>query len=183
MRAVGGGRVREVHEPLGDAPADLVLADDGDVGALEHLGGARRARAWPAEWARASLPCHTWRRLVIGANGVGADDPVGGKPGVALELARGALGEGAEDAVDRAAREAERVERLLQHGHVVPVEVRQAQVEHPVAEGEARIDERRPRSVADDPVLGETRAEPETREPPASVAPRNTPSTPVRPRS
>ena len=90
-----------------------------------------------------------------GAHGVGAHDAVGGQTGVALELARGMLGEGAEDAVDRPAREAERVERLLQHGDVVPVEVRQAQVEHPVAEGEARVDERGPRPVADHPVLGE----------------------------
>ena len=80
------------------------------------------------------MSAQTWRRFTHRAHRLGPDDAVGRLPGVALELAHRPLGERAEDAVGLAAREAERVQRALQDADVAAVEVRQPQVEQPVAE-------------------------------------------------
>ena len=60
-----------------------------------------------------------------------------------------ALGECTEDAIGGAAGESERVERLLKNVDIVAVKMRKSQIEHTVAEREARIDESGPRIVSD----------------------------------
>jgi hypothetical protein len=88
------------------------------------------------------------------AHGVLPGDAIGREAHVALELANGRLAVGAKDTVDTPAREPERVERFLQCGDIVPVEVRHAQVQHAIAQSEGGIDECRSRFVADKPVFG-----------------------------
>ena len=44
---------------------------------------------------------------------------------------------------------------MLEHAYVVPVKVRESQVEHAIAEREARVDQRRPCCSADNAVLSE----------------------------
>ena len=139
-----GAGVGQVHEPLGDSNACLVVADYRESDARQHLGGASRRHVGLRVGLRVLAFPHV-AQVQDGARRLRTGDAVRGKARVALELAHRALGEGAEDAVDRAAREAEDAERLLEHAHVGAVEVRHAQVEHAVAEREARVDECRPR--------------------------------------
>ncbi len=94
-------------------------------------------------------------RFASACDGLGTHDAVGCETGVALELPDGSLGERAEDRVYVAAGETQRVQRLLHRADVAAVEVRHAQVQHAVAEGECRVDQRGPRRISDDPVLGE----------------------------
>ena len=82
----------------------------------------------------------------------GPADLVGRETGVALERAERALGLRPEDAVLAAGVEAERVEPALQLDHVVAAQHRLAQVEQPVAEREAALDQRGPRLGAADAV-------------------------------
>ena len=72
-------------------------------------------------------------------------DAIGGQAQVRLELAQGKLGERAEDAVDVAAGEAERGERLLQLLHVMTVEMGHAQVQRAVAQAKRCVHQGSPR--------------------------------------
>ncbi len=101
-----GAGVRQVHEPLGDADAGLVVTDHRESNAREHLGGAGRRHMGLRVGLRVLALPHV-AQVQDGARRLRAGDAVRGKAGVDLELADRALGEGAEDAVDRAAREAE----------------------------------------------------------------------------
>ena len=78
-------------------------------------------------------------QVLYRAHGVRADDSVSRQSAVALELTDRALGEASEDRVEWATREPERAERLLENAHIATVEVREAEVEHPIAEGECLI--------------------------------------------
>ena len=82
----------------------------------------------------------------------GPEMPSTVKPGVALELAQRARGLGTEDAVLAPGVEAEPVEGVLQRGDVVAAEVRRLQVQQPVAEHEATLDQRGPGLGPDDAV-------------------------------
>ncbi len=145
----------EVDEPLGNALTGLVVTDHHEPHAREHLGRADRRDVRGGVGLRVLALPHV-SEVQDRASRLGPGDTVRGESRVHLELANRALGEGAEDAVDHPAREAEHAERLLQHAHVCAVEVRHAQVEHAIAQREARIDKRRPGLIADEPVLGKT---------------------------
>jgi hypothetical protein len=75
------------------------------------------------------------------ANGVRSDDAVDCDSRVGLEVAHGALRKRAEDAVDGADGEPERVESTLHGADILTVEERIAEVEKPVAEGERGVNQ------------------------------------------
>ena len=119
--------------------------------AVRRAGGVAAQRLALAHRARPS------RRPAIRvassvATVAGPQTPSVVEAGVALELPERGLGLGPEDAVLAAGVEAEPVEPALQLGDVVAAQHRPAQVEQPVAEREAALDERAPRLRSADAV-------------------------------
>ena len=88
-------------------------------------------------------------QTVDGVEGVREGHAVGKQPHALLELLDRGLGVGAVLAVDRAARESQHVEALLELTDVVAVEVGEAKVEGAVSELVAFVYERRPGSRVD----------------------------------
>ncbi len=90
-----------------------------------------------------------------GADRLRPADAVGRQLDVALELGQRVGGVGTEDPVHPPGVEAEATEPALQLGHVVTPEVGAAQLERPVAEHPAGLDQRVPRDVVAHAVRGE----------------------------
>ena len=109
---------------------------------LQHVGGAGEAHVRRVVGRLLALPRMV--QVAQGGEGVGPGNAVGGQAQVQLELAQRQLRVGAEDAVHRAAGEAERAQSLLQFQHVVPVEIGHAQIQRPVAQAKRGVHQRRP---------------------------------------
>ncbi len=118
-------------EPVRCLPHRFHLADHGDRGC--GIGAARTTRRSAAMVSGPQTP-----------STVMAD--------VALELLERVLGAGAEDAVDPAGVEAERAEVLLELADVVAPQHRGREIEQPVTEAVAGLDERGPGLWSADPV-------------------------------
>ena len=103
--------------------------------ALEHVGRAGEAHVGTLFHLGLVHP----RVMQVAQDGVRVHprDAVGRKPHVELELAQRAFGIGPERTAHAAACEPERAEGRLQLFDVLPGEVRRAQIQQALAEGEA----------------------------------------------
>ena len=141
---IARGGVCHVPDAACHVAGDGVGRTDEDAVGLEDLHGAGKAHVAVDEVGVDRLALPHVVQAIDGVEGVLEGHAVGGEAHVGLELLHGRLGVRAVEAVDRAAREAEHVERHLQVAHVGTVEVGKAQVERAVTHVIGLVDQHDP---------------------------------------
>lgn len=131
--AVVGRRRGDVPHARCNAACDGVLTDDGNLEALEHVGGAGKADARLGLGNRGFALPHVMQTVDIGV-GILECHAVGKQADIFLELLQGRLGVRAKVAVVLTAGKTQNVECPLQGTNVGTMEIGHAQIKRAVAQ-------------------------------------------------
>ena len=131
--AVVGRRRGDVPHARCNAARDGVLTDDGNLEALEHVGGASKTDAGLGFGDRGLALPHMVQAVDVGV-GVLEGHAVGKQADIFLELLQGGLGMRTKVAVVFATGKAQNVESALQGLHIGAMEIGHAQIESAVAQ-------------------------------------------------
>lgn len=128
------GRCRgDIPHARRNAACDGVLADNGDLEALEHVGGASKTDTGLGFGDRGLALPHMVQAVDVGV-GVLEGHAVGKQADIFLELLQGGLGMRTKVAVVFATGKAQNVESALQGLHIGAMEIGHAQIQSAVAQ-------------------------------------------------
>ena len=131
--AAVGRRRGDVPHARCNAACDGVLTDDGNLEALEHVGGAGKTDARLGLGNRGLALPHVMQAVDIGV-GILERHAIGKQANIFLELLQSGLGVRAKIAVVLTAGKTQNVERALQDLNVGAMEIGHAQIERAVAQ-------------------------------------------------
>lgn len=131
--AAVGRRRGDVPHARCNAACDGVLTDDGNLEALEHVGGAGKTDARLGLGNRGLALPHVMQAVDIGV-GILERHAIGKQANIFLELLQSGLGVRAKIAVVLSAGKTQNVERALQGLNVGAMEIGHAQIERAVAQ-------------------------------------------------
>jgi site-specific DNA recombinase len=131
--AAVGRRRGDVPHARCNAACDGVLTDDGNLEALEHVGGAGKTDARLGLGNRGLALPHVMQAVDIGV-GILERHAIGKQADIFLELLQSGLGVRAKIAVVLTAGKTQNVERALQGLNVGAMEIGHAQIERAVAQ-------------------------------------------------
>lgn len=131
--AAVGRRRGDVPHARCNAACDGVLTDDGNLEALEHVGGAGKTDARLGLGNRGLALPHVMQAVDIGV-GILERHAIGKQANIFLELLQSGLGVRAKIAVVLTAGKTQNVERALQGLNVGAMEIGHAQIERAVAQ-------------------------------------------------
>ena len=158
--AAVGRRRGDVPHARCYAARDRVLADDGNLETLEHVGGARKTDARLGFGDRGLALPHMVQAVDVGV-GVLEGHAVGKQTDIFLELLQGGLGMRTKVAVVFATGKAQNVESALQGLHIGAMDIGHAQIQGAVAQLIRGVDQGAPTGDIDGMTGSKAAVEPE----------------------
>ena len=156
------GRCRgDIPHARRNTARDGVLADNGNLEALEHVGGASKTDARLGLGDRGLALPHVMQAVDIGV-GVLEGHAVGKQADIFLELLQGGLGMRTKVAVVLTAGKTQHVQSALQGLHIGAMEIGHAQIQSAVAQLIRGIDQGAPAGDIDGMTGGKAAVEPES---------------------